>query len=119
AINELRCVTLHFQIFAYGAQMIVIGPAHNGLARNWRRTQRQGFEPAYGSGAGGEHALELQSLTGQLIESGRQILGIAIRPKVAGRKAFHGNQYYILRTLDKWPLHIPAVTVFHLNEAHV
>ena len=32
AINELRGVTLHFGI-RYGAQMIVIGPAHNGLAR--------------------------------------------------------------------------------------
>ena len=50
------------------------GAAHDGLAGDGRRTQRQGFQPAHRAGAGGEEAIELHAFFAKLVQLWRQPL---------------------------------------------
>ena len=82
AVKKESIDILMYQDFSQRRQMRIRGPAHDGLPRNRRRSQRKGFQPAYGTGACRIHLLKKQSVFRQGIQFWSQSFVCAIAVEV-------------------------------------
>ena len=101
AIKEEGGKSLMFQQFAYGCEVIIIGPAHNCLAGYGRRAERECIEAADSTGAGSEHPLKFHTASRQFVDFRRESFGRTVSADKRCGKAFHRNQNDITRTFDK------------------